>query len=67
MYGADDVQNAQDLVSKRGLLQVEIDQCIFERNYGINIAFGSALSIDGLQGHQYESSWKTPIGKAAKL
>lgn len=46
---------------------MEIDQCIFERNYGINTAFGSALSIDGLQGDQYESLWKTPIGKAAKL
>ena len=33
----------------KGLLQVEIDECNFQRNYGINVGFGSAVSINGRQ------------------
>jgi hypothetical protein len=31
----------------KGLLSVDIDECVFKYNYGINVAFGSAVSIHG--------------------
>jgi hypothetical protein len=33
----------------KGLLSVDIHECLFKYNYGINVAFGSAVSIHGEQ------------------
>lgn len=37
----------------RGALQIIIDDCIFKNNYGLNVGFGGAVSIDGRQNDKY--------------
>ena len=34
---------------KMGYMNFEMDGCLFEKNYGLNVAFGSAMVIDGRQ------------------
>jgi hypothetical protein len=34
---------------KIGYINFEMDSCVFEKNYGLNIAYGSAMTIDGRQ------------------
>ena len=34
--------------SKFGFMQVLIENCIFEKNYGFNVAYGSAIAITGM-------------------
>jgi hypothetical protein len=34
---------------KRGLWRVLIDDCTFEQNFGINVAFGGTVAINGRQ------------------
>lgn len=58
-----DKLDPEELTTNRGLLQVEVDACTFEKNHGINVAFGSALSIDGRQDQGYRSLQESSAGQ----
>lgn len=34
-------------IEEKGTTQILIDNCRFERSYGLNVAIGAAISIDG--------------------
>ena len=42
-------KNEYSLNEKKGLLQIEIADCLFSQNSGINVAYGGAVVINGRQ------------------
>lgn len=45
--GAQRTRSDRDFVRNDSLLQVVITDCTFKKNYGMNVAIGGAVSIDG--------------------
>ena len=41
-----------------GFVSVEIDNCTFSKNYGLNIGNGAALVIDGKQSLEFQKFMK---------
>ena len=39
------------------MLQILIDSCTFTQNYGLNIAYGAAVSVDGMQGKTFKEKY----------
>jgi len=54
------------MVSRAGLFHILIDGCLFTHNYGINVAYGAALSIDGLQDSEYVQAFSSLRQATAK-
>ena len=54
------------MVSRAGLFHILIDGCLFTHNYGINVAYGAALSIDGLQDSEFVQEFSSLRQATAK-
>jgi hypothetical protein len=42
------INTTSSLTSTTGYLTIKVDNCTFQKNYGLNIARGGALVIDGM-------------------
>ena len=47
--GAQKYYNDEAIIDNESLMHVAITKCKFIKNYGVNVAIGSAISIDGRQ------------------
>ena len=47
-------------------LQVEIDNCVFEGQYGINTMSGGAVFINGKQGDNYEIMGRSQVSNVSQ-
>jgi hypothetical protein len=54
------------MASRAGLFHILIDGCLFTHNYGINVAYGAALSIDGLQDSEFVQEFSSLHEATAK-
>lgn len=51
-------------ISKLGYINMGMDGCTFQFNYGLNVGLGAAISINGMQDKLYQDNLKL---KAAAL
>lgn len=42
---------------EKGTMQILIDNCRFQRSYGLNVAIGAAVSIDGGHNHFLDTDY----------
>lgn len=48
-------------MSKVGFLNFKITNCTFTKNYGLNVAQGSAIYVDGKQDHVWEKAFRFKV------
>jgi hypothetical protein len=63
IYGTNTMQQGElnmqylDHVEEKGTMQILIDNCRFQRSYGLNVAIGAAVSFDGGHNHFVDTNY----------